>query len=310
MSMVSAWRAVLPAFVVSRVGLLLIGYASLRMAPLGPNDAPWQFLPNALVFDGLVRWDSGWYRTIIAWGYYYESLKHENVHFFPVYPLLVRGVMTVIPQSLGPDAAFAYAAVFVSHVACYLGLAGVCTLARLKSDEAAAERCVWLMCVFPYSFFFSAAYTESTYLAFAVWAFVHAERQQWARASLLAALASGTRIPGLFVGASIAWICFAERRRRVSAPGKDALWLLAAPLGCLVYAAYVGIRFHDPLLLFHVSTNLPGHYARGIFMHIAHVFVQPHDLASLIERTTIILSLFSLAFVLWMSLVAGRLFGR
>src|SRR5262245_36661901 len=176
-------------------------------------------------------------------------------------------------------------------------MAGVCTLARLKSDGVAARRCVWLMSLFPYSFFFSAAYTESTYLALAVWAFVHAERRQWAQASLLAALASATRIPGLFVGLSIALIYLAERRHGASALQKEGFWLLAAPVGCLVYAAYLGLRFNDPLLLVRVSTNLPGHYARGIFMHIAHVFSQDLELANVIERTTIILSLASLAFV-------------
>jgi hypothetical protein len=277
---VSAWRAVLPAYVVSRIGLLLIGYTSMLIVPLGPSDAPWQFLPNDPMFDSFVRWDSGWYRTILSRGYYYDSLNHENIHFFPLYPLLVGGLMIFIPKSVNPDAAFAYVAVFASHVAFYAGLAGVCTLALLKSDRAAAKRCVWLMSLFPYSFFFSAAYTESTYLALAVWAFVHAERRQWAQASLMAALASGTRIPGLFVGVSIAFIYFAQRRYGSSAPRTQGFWLLAAPLGCLLYLAYLGVRFHDPLLLVHVSTNLPGHYARGIFMHITHVFSQNPDLAN------------------------------
>ena len=44
-------------------------------------------------------------------------------------------------------------------------------------------------------------------------------------------------------------------------------------------------------------------------MHIAHVFSQNLGLANVIERTTIILSLVSLACVLAMSLVAQRLFG-
>src|SRR5262245_20400779 len=97
---VSAWRAVLPAYAVSRFGLLLIGYSSMLIAPLGPGDAPWRFLPNDPVFDSFVRWDSGWYRTIVSWGYYYDSLKHENIHFFPLYPLLVSGLIAFIPTSI------------------------------------------------------------------------------------------------------------------------------------------------------------------------------------------------------------------
>ena len=102
---------------------------------------------------------------------------------------------------------------------------------------------------------------------------------------------------------------FAQRRNGTSARRKHGFWLLAAPLGCLLYIAYFGVRFHDPLLLVRVSTSLPAHYSHGIFVHIAHVFSQNLDPANVIERTTIILSLVSLAFVLSMSLVAGGLFG-
>src|SRR5262245_45717363 len=101
-----AWRVVLPAYAVSRAGLLLIGYVSMLIAPLGSSDVPWQLLPNNPMIDGFVRWDSGWYRTIVSWGYYYDSLTHENIHYFPLYPLLVGGLMTVVPRSVNPDAAF------------------------------------------------------------------------------------------------------------------------------------------------------------------------------------------------------------
>ena len=305
----SPWRAVLPAYVASRTSLLLVGYASMRMAPLGPKDAPWQFLPNDLMFDGLARWDSGWYRSIISWGYFYDNPGHENIHYLPVYPLLVGCLMKVFPGSVDPDAAFAYSAIFLSHLTFYFALAGVFTLARLKAGRFAANRCVWLMCLFPYSFFFSAAYTESMYLAFAVWAFVFAERGRWAHASLLAALASGTRIPGLFVGVSLTLIYLAQPQRLASERQTKWLWLLLAPLGSLLYAGYVGIRFGDPLLLVHVSTNLPAHYVRGIFMHVVHVFGQDVDITNAIERTTIASSIVIFALVLVMSVIAGRRFG-
>ena len=306
---VSPWRAVLPAYLVSRLGLLLAGYLSLLLFPLETDAGPWRFLPGDLVFDGLVRWDSGWYRSISSRGYFFEDLQNENIHFLPAYPLLVRVVMTAFPGGASSDAAFAYAAIVVSHAALYLGIVGVWVLAHVKAGPLVARRSVWLMCLFPYSFFLGAAYTESTYLAFAVWSFVFAERGRWAPAAGLAALASATRIPGLFVGVSLALIYLARPRARPFALTKDALWLLIAPMGCVVYAFYLGLRFDDPLILANVSTQLPAHYERGTAMHIVHVFEQSMDVTNAIERLTIVCSIVILSLVFWMSVTAGQRFG-
>jgi hypothetical protein len=293
----------------------MVGWLSLWLFPLGAGASPWRFLPDDPVFDGLVRWDSGWYRSIIERGYFFETLRHENIHYLPVYPLMVGGVMKMLPSQIDADATFAYSAILVSHVAFYIGLVGICVLARLKIGASAANRCIWLICLFPYSFFFSAAYTESVYLAFVVWAFVRAEREHWARASLLAALASGTRIPGMLVSVSLAVMYVARWQHSSPAPGHsprwrtDWLWLLVAPLGGLLYAEFVGIRFRRLFVLFDVSTNLPAHYIRGIFEHVAHVFRQNFDFVYVIERTTIAASIAIFLLVLFLSAVAARRFG-
>ncbi len=217
--------------------------------------------------------------------------------------------MTAFPGGASSDAAFAYAAIVVSHAALYFGIVGVWVLAHAKAGPLAARRSVWLMCLFPYSFFLSAAYTESTYLAFAVWSFVFAERGRWAPAAGLAALASATRIPGLFVGISLALIYLARPRARTFALTKDAFWLLIAPMGCAVYAAYLAVTFDDPLVLVNVSTSLPSHYERGTAMHVLHVFEQSMDVTNAIERLTITCSIVVLALVFWVSVIAGQRFG-
>jgi hypothetical protein len=291
------------------MGLLLAGYLSLFLFPLEPDAGPWRFLPGDPVFDGLVRWDSGWYRSISARGYFFEDLRNENIHFLPVYPLLVRAVMSAAPGSASSQAAFAYAAILVSHIAFYFAIVGVRVLANAKAGEVSARRTVWLMCLFPYSFFLGAAYSESMYLAFAVWSFVFAERGRWAPAACLAALASATRIPGLFVGVSVALIYLARPRARTFALSKDAFWLLIAPMGCAVYAVYLGLRFDDPMILVNVSTHLPSHYEHGSAMHIRHVFEQSLDMTNAIERLTILSSIVIFAFVSWMSVIAGQRFG-
>jgi hypothetical protein len=46
--------------------------------------------PNAF-WDGFARYDAGWYYDIAAHGYAYVEGGRNNLAFFPLYPLLMRG---------------------------------------------------------------------------------------------------------------------------------------------------------------------------------------------------------------------------
>ncbi|TML18593.1 MAG: hypothetical protein E6G39_02920 [Actinobacteria bacterium] len=48
------------------------------------------------VLEGWVRFDAGWYRSIAEHGYYFRGDKEQSsVAFFPVYPLVMRGLHSV-----------------------------------------------------------------------------------------------------------------------------------------------------------------------------------------------------------------------
>ncbi|MGO8744660.1 MAG: mannosyltransferase family protein, partial [Thermoguttaceae bacterium] len=52
--------------------------------------------------EATTRWDAQWYLRIAAEGYFYTPEAESSVAFFPVYPLLVRGVyrLTGLPASV------------------------------------------------------------------------------------------------------------------------------------------------------------------------------------------------------------------
>ena len=81
------------AFLLSRVGLFLLAYLSLILIPVVTGEGFWRAFPQNLFLDGWSRWDSGWYIDIARNGYS-DTLQnvYMNVAFFPLYPLLIKGV--------------------------------------------------------------------------------------------------------------------------------------------------------------------------------------------------------------------------
>lgn len=168
------------AFLVSRIGLLLLAYVGLRWYPLSFTPEEWRAFPGTLWLDGWARFDSGWYWSIIERGYQTSENGQANAAFFPLYPLLVYPLSLPLRAVWNDAQSFYAAGILVSHVAFGFALAGV---GRLGSDlvgRPAADRAVWLIALYPFSYFFSAAYTEALYLALAVWAFCFGHHNRWA----------------------------------------------------------------------------------------------------------------------------------
>ncbi|CAN5549875.1 hypothetical protein BH23CHL2_BH23CHL2_00910 [soil metagenome] len=95
-------------FVVWRFGILLVsmGWGRLPIITQWPPEIDIMWL-----FRYSVRWDSGWYLTIASEGYSYDPSYPSSVAFFPLFPLLIRLVDTVLPGSN------VFAALIVVHLA-------------------------------------------------------------------------------------------------------------------------------------------------------------------------------------------------
>lgn len=90
------WLAPVVAFAVTRLIVFLAGYLGEIALPGNVGDDYWHVAPDNLFIDLWARWDSGFYLTIIEQGYSYSATGMSNVAFFPVYPLLVNLVNSVI----------------------------------------------------------------------------------------------------------------------------------------------------------------------------------------------------------------------
>jgi hypothetical protein len=121
---------------------------------------------------------------------------------------------------------------------------------RLATQLAGADvavRAVWLIAVFPFSFFFSTVYADALYFCLAAWSLTFAYESRWRTACALATMAAMTRIPGvaLFVAIGLEYLRrhdFDLRSLRKEVP---SLLILAA--GPIIIGAYYEWRYGDPL---------------------------------------------------------------
>lgn len=232
----SRWRdyaAILLLAIVSRLLLLLVA-AGARF-----GQTPDGRLRTEDLYELLVRWDAGWYLRIILTGYEPQTVPSDDLGqmahaFFPVYPMLVRGLMLVTglaPELAGvllSSALFVLALVLVYEYVLDLGLGRDTGLAT-----------VLLVCCAPHSFVFSSLYAESAFLALLAAAMLALRRRQYAWAGLAAALLSGTRPNGiLFVVFVLVWALRNTGWRSLVQPWTHPgpmLTIVLAPLGLVAY---------------------------------------------------------------------------
>ncbi len=247
----SAWRA----FLWSRLAILAVAvFAALSAGPVlernaGKFDLPAVTAPlgglGDVVASPLARWDSVWYLSIAHEGY--DDADSPRHAFFPLYPLLARGLGEL---GGGGSAALLLAAYAVSLAAFLAALVLLHRLTTLELGRRAAWPTLLLLCVFPASLYFGAPYAESLFLLCSVGAFYAARTGSWAWAGVAAGCASATRSAGVLLLLPLAYIYFREHGRRL---GPDVLWLALAPAGLVAYAVYLGVAYGDPLSFSHVQ---------------------------------------------------------
>jgi hypothetical protein len=156
------------------------------------------------------RWDACWYTKIATFGY---EATENSANFWPLFPLLTGILGRVF---LG---AMAFAGMVVSGIAYVAAMAGLQRLVARDFDSETARRAILLISVFPTAFFLFAPFTESLFLALAVWAILAARERRWWLAAACALLASLTRIQGVFLVLPLAWELVASRGGLAWRPG-------------------------------------------------------------------------------------------
>ena len=195
-------------------------------------DAPVQTPGWHNFFSAWERWDALWFLRIAINGYEDSDL---SAAFFPLYPLLVRGVSMMIgghPLAAG---------IFVSNAAFLGALIVVFELTREVFSRPIAKRAVLYMAIFPTAYFFVAPYTESLFLLLVAGAFLAAHRGRWEWAGLCGALAAGTRSIGLVLVVPLAVQAFMQWRTRRSQGEEKKTGIDRHLLVALAWSSFVAV---------------------------------------------------------------------
>ncbi len=163
-------------------------------APLLPDSVLRPYLGTPLETNPWLepwqRWDTPQYQAIAEKGY---NAFDTALFTPPLFPFLMNLVSTLTGNTLS-------AGLLVSGLATLIALMGFQKLAKIElinSEDTFRSTLYFLS--FPTAFFLFAAYSESLYLAAAIFCLYFARQNKWVLAGIAAGLAGLSRISGFFI---------------------------------------------------------------------------------------------------------------
>jgi Mannosyltransferase (PIG-V) len=246
-------RAVLPIFLASRLGVLLVGFLAVVLIGYGSESgAPWRAYRNEFL-NLPARFDTGWYLGIAANGYQWNAGSprgQQNIVFFPAYPMLVRYASLLMARQL------IWTGVLLSCAAFFAALVYVHRLARQHLSQEQSVAAITFLCAYPFALFFSTAYTESLFLLAIAGACYHFGRDELWQAGAWGLLAGLTRPNGCLLSVVLALMLLVRIRGDGWRAWRDVPWSRYADrlavaslpgLGMIIYSTFIYFLTGDPL---------------------------------------------------------------
>lgn len=268
-------RAVaLRALVTSRLVVLfsgVLGVLALGRAPGTAGFDPANLTASSGYFGNLLaapfaRWDSVWYLAIAQGGYAHQV---SRTAFFPLYPLLMRGLGLLIGSDL-------VAGIVISLVAFAIALTLLHEIVRLELGAEVARVTVVLIAFCPMAYFFSAVYSESLYLALSLGCILAARHGRWAWAGILGGIAATSRNSGVMLIVPVVLLfLYGPRADAADLVGRlrrsrwrprhpvriNLLWALLIPAGLGAYMLFLQLSAGEGLAPFHAQQVWFRHFA-------------------------------------------------
>jgi hypothetical protein len=226
---------------VNRLGLFLLAYLGLVLIQ-GPHK-PANAIPGNLFLDGWTRWDAWWYAQLAEHGYTNvprDASGQRDTQQFPLYGLTVRCVSRALGNVY-------MSGIVVSNVCFIIACVLIFRLVERRFGAIIARRSLVLMCVWPFSYTFSAMYGESLFVMLAAGTLALGERQSWLAAAIVAAAAGATRVVGSAAAVALIVMYLQSRGFRWrDVRRRDIAALSLGFAGVVLFVLFLAIRFHDP----------------------------------------------------------------
>ena len=239
------WLCPLTIFILWRIILEIVGHLAFSLQP--NIVSPWSNNPYPPLW---ARWDSGWYYSIVNYGY---SLKTaggmSNVTFFPLFPLLWK-IVELITSLKG----FAVA-LFLNNILTLFSFLVFYRWVQEKWNKQVAFKSLLALTVFPTSFFFISAYSEAILFLCIVIVLLFCSRRRWILAALIAALASAARPTGILIWPLVFWLWWSSNIGQQKSSREFLALLFLPPLGLILFSLYLYYKTGNALIWFSAQSS-------------------------------------------------------
>ena len=224
-------------FIVSRLFFVALAFAV-------HNDIT-SSMPYSAVFTLL---DGVWYSDIAQHGYDAhtrgsEYFGHQNYVFFPLYPLLIKGVMLLSGLKA------MVAGQIVSHLCFFTSLCLFYAFMARKWGEETAQISALLLVFSPYNIYFMSVYTESLFFLLSLLFWMAAQNKRWFWMGVCGFLMGLTHPNGVFCFILALWFVWDDYKQ-----GGQLIryWpILLIPMSMIAYMIYMHFHVGDALAFVH-----------------------------------------------------------
>ena len=150
------------------------------------------------------------------------------------------------------------------------------------AEEIASRATIYLL-IFPTTFFFSAVYSESLFLALTVGAFYYARTSQWLLACIFAALGTVTRSQGILLALPLLIEYLSERNFSLRKVGWNIAAFALIPTALFAFALFLKLKFGSWTVMFDVQDRWgrhlmwPWHPLAWFLRHAPPLSPEHHD---------------------------------
>lgn len=188
-------------------------------------------------------WDGSWYAHIVRTGYHYEAHQMSSIVFFPLFPLTAA----LVRKCLGISAELSLT--LVSNTCLLSSFVFFVAYLRARTQHERPSECAVLLTLglFPASFFFRVAYSESMFLMLAILAML-ALRRRWhdGIAAFIIGLCSASRPVGITLVIPLVFHLWSQNATWRLFGYKTVLYGTTSCWGLAAFMVYQAVAFGDP----------------------------------------------------------------
>jgi hypothetical protein len=272
-------RESLFAFLLTRILIFAVLITVPYVKILPPND-PYINLEGAQIARQLrktfAQADTNHYMGIAQEGYAREpfdinSRRSQTYAFFPLLPMLLWVLRQTTSDAMLWGAALCNLFFFLSLVLLYR------LTVEFGYGDSVARRTTFYVAAFPVSYFFSAPFTESIFLFFAVGSFYFAKRERWWIAGIFGLFGSATRLTAVLLLPALLVLSWQMYR---SLQIRKILGLLLIPFGLFAYMFFSWRMTGNAFAFLHASAAWGRKPSLFIFGPLFTYLIHPYEIVA------------------------------